>query len=136
MKHGLLGHGKHFLGPDMQMPPPISWIIALLMLLIEIGKQSGADCFHSLFVCGSICLVSEILYVLFLGLMLEMYLFLGHFGKFGYAGAIIPLVGPVPFILLHIFVAVLQAFVFTILPVIYVAGAVATSTNTARYYSA
>ena len=56
--------------------------------------------------------MSEILYVLFLGLMLEMYLFLGHFGKFGYAGAIIPLVGPVPFILLHIFVAVLQAFRF------------------------
>jgi F-type H+-transporting ATPase subunit a len=69
-------------------------------------------------------LVSETLYVLFLGLMLEMYLFLGHLGKWGYVGAIIPLLGPVPFILLHIFVAVLQAFVFTILPVIYVAGAV------------
>ena len=53
VKHGLLGHGKHFLGPDMQMPPPISWIIALLMLLIE-TVSNLADCFHSLFVCGSI----------------------------------------------------------------------------------
>ncbi|MGA7914408.1 MAG: F0F1 ATP synthase subunit A [Candidatus Acidiferrales bacterium] len=123
VKHGLLGHGKHFLGPDMQMPPPISWIIALLMLLIETVSNLARLLSLTVRLWVNI-LVSEILYVLFLGLMLEMYLFLGHFGKFGYAGAIIPLVGPVPFILLHIFVAVLQAFVFTILPVIYVAGAV------------
>ena len=63
--------------------------------------------------------------MLFLGLMLEMYLFLGHFGKLGYVGAIIPLLGPVPFILLHIFVAVLQAFVFTMLSMIYVSMAIA-----------
>ena len=42
-------------------------------------------------------LVSETLYVLFLGLMLELYFFLGHLGKLGYIGAIIPLIGPVPF---------------------------------------
>jgi F0F1-type ATP synthase membrane subunit a len=69
-------------------------------------------------------LVSETLYVLFLGLMLQLYLFLGQLGKAGYVGVLIPLIGPIPFIVLHIFVAVLQAFVFTILPVIYVAGAV------------
>jgi F-type H+-transporting ATPase subunit a len=123
VKHGLLGHGKHFLGPDMQMPPPISWIIALLMLLIETVSNLARLLSLTVRLWVNI-LVSEILYVLFLGLMLEMYLFLGHLGKIGYVGAIIPLVGPVPFILLHIFVAVLQAFVFTILPVIYVAGAV------------
>ena len=70
-------------------------------------------------------LVSETLYVLFLGLMLELSIFLEHLNKAGYIGLVIPLIGPIPFILLHIFVAVLQAFVFTILPVIYVAGAVA-----------
>jgi F-type H+-transporting ATPase subunit a len=70
-------------------------------------------------------LVSETLYILFLGLMLELSIFLEHLNKAGYIGLVVPLIGPIPFILLHIFVAVLQAFVFTILPVIYVAGAVA-----------
>lgn len=114
-KHGLLGHSKHFLGPVLAMSPimlPIE-IVSNLARLLSLTVRLWVN-----------MLVSETLYILFLGLMLEMYLFLGHLGKWGYAGAIIPLVGPVPFILLHIFVAVLQAFVFTILPVIYVAGAV------------
>jgi F-type H+-transporting ATPase subunit a len=115
VKHGVLGHGKHFLGPVLAMSPimlPIE-IVSNLARLLSLTVRLWVN-----------MLVSETLYVLFLGLMLEMYLFLGHLGKWGYIGAIIPLVGPVPFILLHIFVAVLQAFVFTILPVIYVAGAV------------
>jgi len=37
----------------------------------------------------------------------------------------VPLVGPALFIALHIFVGILQAFVFTLLPIIYVSGAVA-----------
>jgi F0F1-type ATP synthase membrane subunit a len=38
---------------------------------------------------------------------------------------VLPLVAPPIFILLHIFVAILQAFVFTILPVMYVSAVVA-----------
>src|ERR1700734_1469859 len=115
VKHGPAGHAKHFLGPVLAMSPimlPIE-IVSNLARLLSLTVRLWVN-----------MLVSETLYVLFLGLMLEMYLFLGHLGKWGYVGAIIPLLGPVPFILLHIFVAVLQAFVFTILPVIYVAGAV------------
>ena len=115
VKHGVLGHGKHFLGPVLAMSPimfPIE-IVSNLARLLSLTVRLWVNMF-----------VSETLYILFLGLMLEMYLFMGHLGKWGYIGAIIPLVGPVPFILLHIFVAILQAFVFTILPVIYVAGAV------------
>jgi len=69
-------------------------------------------------------LVSEMLYVIFLGMMLAVYLALGKLGTVGYASAIIPLTIPLAFIFLHIFVAILQAFVFTILPIIYVSGAV------------
>jgi F-type H+-transporting ATPase subunit a len=123
-KHGLLGHGKHFLGPDMQMPPPISWVIAGLMLIIE--TVSNLARLLSLTVRLWVnMLVSEMLYVLFLGLLVGLSVFLEHLSKAGYVAVLIPLIGPIPFILLHIFVAVLQAFVFTILPVIYVAGAVA-----------
>ena len=43
----------------------------------------------------------------------------------GAALAPIPLLVPCIFILLHIFVGFLQAFVFTLLPIIYVGGAVA-----------
>jgi F-type H+-transporting ATPase subunit a len=116
VKHGPIGHGKNFLGPVPAMSPimlPIE-IVSNLARLLSLTVRLWVN-----------MLVSETLYILFLGLMLEMYFFLGHLGKWGYAAAIIPLIGPVPFILLHIFVAVLQAFVFTILPIIYVAGAVA-----------
>jgi F-type H+-transporting ATPase subunit a len=123
-KHGLLGYGKHFLGPDMQMPPPISWIIALLMLLIE--TVSNLARLLSLTVRLWVnMMVSELLYGLFVGLMLELFLFLGKLNPVGYVAVILPLTVPIAFILLHIFVAVLQTFVFTILPVIYVSGAVA-----------
>ncbi|HYL47627.1 MAG TPA: F0F1 ATP synthase subunit A [Candidatus Limnocylindrales bacterium] len=116
VKHGPLGHGKHFLGPVLAMSPimlPIE-IVSNLARLLSLTVRLWVN-----------MMVSETLYVLFLGLMLELYLFLGKLGPAGYVGAVIPLIGPIPFILLHIFVAVLQAFVFTILPVIYVAGAVA-----------
>jgi F-type H+-transporting ATPase subunit a len=115
-KHGPLGHGKHFLGPVLAMAPimlPIE-IVSNLARLLSLTVRLWVN-----------MMVSETLYVLFLGLMLELYLFLGKLGPAGYIGAVIPLIGPIPFILLHVFVAVLQAFVFTILPVIYVAGAVA-----------
>lgn len=69
-------------------------------------------------------LVSELLYGIFLGLMLGLFLFVGKLNAIGYLLAPVPLFVPIIFILLHIFVAFVQAFVFTILPVIYLAGAV------------
>ena len=69
-------------------------------------------------------MVSEMLYGIFLGLTLALFLFAGSANVFGYALAPVPLVAPAIFIVLHIFVAFVQAFVFTILPVIYLAGAV------------
>jgi F-type H+-transporting ATPase subunit a len=116
VKHGPLGHSKHFLGPVLAMSPimlPIE-IVSNLARLLSLTVRLWVN-----------MLVSETLYILFLGLMLELSIFLEHLNKAGYIGLIVPLIGPIPFILLHIFVAVLQAFVFTILPVIYVAGAVA-----------
>jgi len=116
VRHGPLGHGKHFLGPVLAMSP--------IMLPIELVSNFARLLSLTVRLWVNM-LVSETLYVLFLGLMLELYIFFGKLNPAGYIGAIIPLIGPIPFILLHIFVAVLQAFVFTILPVIYVAGAVA-----------
>ena len=115
-KNGLLGHGKHFLGPV--------WWLAWLMLPIEI--VSNASRLLSLTVRLWVnMLVSEILYGLFLGLTVALFIGLGKLSPLGYASGAVPLVVPPIFILLHIFVAILQAFVFTILPVMYVSAVVA-----------
>ena len=115
-RHGTLGHGKHFLGPVLAMAPimlPIE-IISNAARLLSLTVRLWVNMF-----------VSELLYGIFLGLLLELFLFLGKLSSIGKAFFILPLFLPIIFIALHIFVAVLQAFVFTILPVIYVAGAVA-----------
>jgi len=115
MKKGIGGHGKHFLGPIPAMAP--------LMLPIEIFSHS----FRLLSLTVRLwvnMLVSEMLYVIFLGMMLSIYVALAKLGAAGQAAAIFPLMIPLVFIVLHIAVAILQAFVFTILPIIYVAGAV------------
>jgi len=115
MKKGIGGHGKHFLGPIPAMAP--------LMLPIELFSHS----FRLLSLTVRLwvnMLVSEMLYVIFLGMMLSIYVALAKLGAAGHAAAVFPLMIPLVFIVLHIAVAILQAFVFTILPIIYVAGAV------------
>lgn len=114
-KKGLGGHGKHFLGPVPAMAP--------LMLPIELFSHS----FRLLSLTVRLwvnMLVSEMLYVIFLSMMLSIYVALAKLNFAGQAAAIFPLLIPLIFIFLHIAVAILQAFVFTILPIIYVAGAV------------
>jgi F-type H+-transporting ATPase subunit a len=69
-------------------------------------------------------MVSEMLYVIFLGLTVSLFAFAGNTSPAGYALAPVPILSAI-FIILHIFVAFVQAFVFTILPVIYLSGAVA-----------
>jgi F-type H+-transporting ATPase subunit a len=116
VRHGPLGHGKHFLGPVLAMSP--------LMLPIELISHSARLLSLTVRLWVNM-LVSELLYGIFLGLLLELYLYLSKINVALRALFVLPLFLPVVFIALHIFVAVLQAFVFTILPVIYVSGAVA-----------
>ena len=60
---------------------------------------------------------SELIYVIFLGLCLAPAQALRHsHPAWGLALDIFPLLIPVAFIALHMFVAIVQAFVFTILP--------------------
>lgn len=114
-KNGPIGHGKHFLGPV--------WWLSWLMLPIEI--VSNLSRLLSLTVRLWVnMLVSEILYSLFLGLCVALFVFVGKVNPIGYVTGVVPFFVPPIFILLHIFVAVLQAFVFTILPVLYVSAVV------------
>jgi F-type H+-transporting ATPase subunit a len=57
--------------------------------------------------------------------MMLLFLYVRSLSAFGWVLAPVPLLVPLAFILLHVFVGFVQAFVFTILPAIYVGGAVA-----------
>jgi F-type H+-transporting ATPase subunit a len=115
-RHGPLGYGKHFLGPSLPLAP--------LMLPIELISNFARLLSLTVRLWVNM-VVSELLYVTFLGLTLMLFLFVGHQSPIGYVFlAPVPLLAGIIFILLHIFVGILQAFVFTILPIIYVGGAV------------
>ncbi len=114
---GAGGYGKHFLGPILPMAPlmlpieMISHLARLLSLTVRLWVNM---------------VVSELLYVTFLGLSLTMFVVAWEFNKaVGGLAVIAPLMIPLPFVLLHVFVAFLQAFVFTLLPVVYLGSAVA-----------
>jgi F-type H+-transporting ATPase subunit a len=113
-KHGPLGYGKHFLGPNLALSPlmvvieAVSHLARLLSLTVRLWVNM---------------MVSELLYVIFLGLTVSLFVFAGNASPVGYSLAFAPLLAMI-FIILHIFVAFVQAFVFTILPVIYLSGAV------------
>jgi F-type H+-transporting ATPase subunit a len=113
--HGPLGYGRHFLGPSLALAP--------IMLPIEVVSHLARMLSLTVRLWVNM-VVSELLYATFLGLTLAMFLFVGKLNSLGYVLAPIPLIVPCIFILLHVFVGVLQAFVFTLLPIIYVGGAV------------
>ena len=123
-KRGAVKYAKHFTGPDMGLPFPVNLILGAVMSAIE--SVSHAARLLSLTVRLWVnMMVSELLYVTFLGLTLALFLFVGKLNPAGYAAGVLPFAGPPLFILLHVFVGFVQAFVFTILPIIYVGGAVA-----------
>lgn len=113
--HGALQYGAHFLGPVLPLAPimlPIE-IVSHLARLLSLTVRLWVN-----------MLVSELLYVLFLGLSLAVLIGARSASVFGNVAALMPLAFPLVFIALHIFVGLLQAFVFTLLPSIYLGGAV------------
>ena len=115
IKHGPVRYGKHFMGPSLPLSP--------LMVLVEVFSHAARLLSLTVRLWVNM-FVSEMLYVIFLGLTLSLFLFAGNASPVGYALAPLPSLTGIFFIVLHIFVAFVQAFVFTILPVIYLSGAV------------
>ncbi|MGB7174947.1 MAG: F0F1 ATP synthase subunit A, partial [Candidatus Acidiferrales bacterium] len=69
-------------------------------------------------------MVGELIYVAFLGLTVALFLFLGHKNPAGYISGIVPIGIPFALIIFHVFEAVLQAFIFTVLAIVYLGLAV------------
>jgi F-type H+-transporting ATPase subunit a len=112
-----VGYLKHFAGPVWQL----SWLIFPVEIishtarLLSLTVRLWANIF-----------ASELIYVIFLGLCLAPAQALRHsHPTWGLALDIFPLLIPVAFIALHMFVAIVQAFVFTILPALYIGMATA-----------
>ena len=114
--HGPFGHIKHFFGPTPAMA--VLWfpveVISNLARLLSLTVRLWAN-----------MLASELLYGIFLGLTLALMFFAGKINVTGYVTGFLPIIAPLCLIALHIFEAILQAFVFVILPVVYVAAVVA-----------
>jgi F-type H+-transporting ATPase subunit a len=114
LHHGPAGYGMKFVGPIKPM--------AIIMVPVETFSHLARLLSLTVRLWVNM-MVSDLLYVIFLGLSISLFFFLGKQSPIGYVSGVAPVMAVV-FILLHIFVAFVQAFVFTILPVIYLAGAV------------
>jgi F-type H+-transporting ATPase subunit a len=115
--HGPLGYMKQFAGP---LP-----LLSLPMFVVEVFSTTVRLISLSVRLWANI-LASDILYGLFLGL------FAGAFTAgwtkspvLGVVVGVLPALVPIAFIVLHIFVSVVQAYVFTILPAVYIGMATA-----------
>jgi F-type H+-transporting ATPase subunit a len=124
---GIRHHGPfHYLLSFAGFPKGIGdWLLAVLLFPVEIISTLARLLSLTVRLWANI-FASDLIYVIFLGLMLGP--FQWAWNKSPVLGAVIgvfPLVVPVLFIGLHIFVSIIQAYIFTVLPAIYVGLAVA-----------
>jgi F-type H+-transporting ATPase subunit a len=109
-KHGAGGYAKTLLGPVPAISPimfvveTVSHFARLLSLTVRLWANM---------------MVSELIFVSFLGLSIGLFTFLSHLNPAGYISAVVPVAIPLALSGFHIFEAVLQAFIFTILSVVY-----------------
>jgi len=100
---------------------------ALAVLLFPVELISTAARLLSLTVrLWANIFASDMLYTIFLSLLIKLTFFAwGKFAVLGAVLAVLPIAVPMAFIGLHIFVAIIQAYVFTVLPSIYLGLATA-----------
>jgi F-type H+-transporting ATPase subunit a len=115
--HGTGGYLKHFAGPDWFLAPllfPVE-IISTTARILSLTVRLWANMFSS-----------ELIYVIFLGLLMRPMLAVWDKAPAAaVAIGIFPALIPIAFIGLHMFVAIIQTYVFTVLPSIYLGMAVA-----------
>lgn len=115
--HGALGYLKHFWGS--------SFVLGILLFPVEIISTCARLLSLTVRLWANM-FSSELLYAVFLSiLILPMRVVMGKSVVVAVALGIFPATIPLAFIGLHVFVAVIQAFVFTVLPAVYLGMAVA-----------
>jgi F-type H+-transporting ATPase subunit a len=115
-KHGAGGYAKTLLGPVLGISP--------IMVIVETISHFARVLSLTVRLWANM-MVSELIYVTFLSLTVSLFAFSSHWSPVGYVAAIAPVVIPLALALFHVFEAILQAFIFTILPIVYLGLAVA-----------
>jgi F-type H+-transporting ATPase subunit a len=111
-EHGPLSYAKQFAGPV----PALSWLI----FPVEIVSHTARLLSLTVRLWANI-FASELIYLIFLGLtMAPRQARLGRHPGWALTLSIFPALIPILFIGLHLFVGVIQAFIFTILPSLYI----------------
>ena len=101
------------------------WLLALLLFPVEIISTSARLLSLTVRLWANI-FASDLIYMIFLGLLIGPVQW--GWAKSAILGiflAVFPVVIPIAFIGLHIFVSIIQAYIFTVLPSIYIGGAIA-----------
>jgi len=115
--HGVGGYLKHFAGPMPALSPlifPVE-IISTSARILSLTVRLWANIF-----------ASDLIYMIFLGLLIAPVQWgWSKSPVLGILFAVFPAVIPILFVGLHIFVSIIQAYVFTVLPSIYLGQAVA-----------
>ena len=115
-QHGAGGYGKTILGPV----PWLSWLIGPIETISHFARMLSLTVR-----LWANMMVGELIYVVFLGLTVALFAFLSHANAAGYIAGIIPVGIPIILLVFHVFEALLQAFIFTILAIVYLGLAVA-----------
>ncbi len=120
--HGLMHYLLTFAGSPKKIP---DWLLAILLFPVELISTSARILSLTVRLWANI-FASDLIYVIFLGLLVGP----AQWGwskspVLGVILGIFPALIPLLFIALHIFVSIIQAYVFTVLPSIYLGLAVA-----------
>jgi F-type H+-transporting ATPase subunit a len=120
--HGVAKYLLTFAGSPKQFG---DWLLAILLFPVEL-LSTGARVLSLTVRLWANIFASDLLYAVFLSLLVKLTLLCyAKFAPLGAVLSVLPVVVPLAFIGLHIFVAVVQAYVFTVLPAIYIGIATA-----------
>jgi len=115
--HGPLGYAKHLTGPI--------WWLAWLNFPVEVLSISARLLSLTVRLWANI-FASDLIYVLFFGLLLGPFNWaVDKNWLLGVPFGILVVAVPLVFILLHVFVSFVQAYIFAVLPAIYIGDAIA-----------
>lgn len=120
--HGVGGYLLTFAGSPKHFG---DWLLAILLFPVEIISTSARLLSLTVRLWANI-FASDLIYMIFLGLLVGPVQWAwAKSALLGIILAIFPVVIPIAFIGLHIFVSIIQAYIFTVLPSIYIGGAIA-----------
>ena len=101
------------------------WLLGILLFPVELISTSARVLSLTVRLWANI-FASDLLYVIFLGLLVQPAVWGWHKSPaLGIILGIFPAIIPLAFIGLHVFVAIIQTYVFTLLPSIYIGIATA-----------